>query len=106
MNYLAKFQPFVTKEEINEAVSSRFERCHRELNETDRAILVMLSHYAVKFPGVALLKSSTIEQALTIMFQATKRKNIRNLFGYYDGVLRRLIDKALLMIFSWSLLCR
>jgi predicted transcriptional regulator len=34
-------------------------------------------------------------QAITIAFQSTKKKNIRNLFGYYDGVLRKLIEKAL-----------
>lgn len=34
-------------------------------------------------------------QALHISVQATKRKNIRNLPGYFDGVLRELIDKAL-----------
>jgi hypothetical protein len=34
-------------------------------------------------------------RAITIAFQSTKKKNIRNLFGYYDGVLRKLIEKAL-----------
>ncbi|MFJ7936710.1 hypothetical protein [Sporosarcina sp. NPDC096371] len=34
-------------------------------------------------------------QALHISVQATKRKNIRNIPGYFDGVLRELIDKAL-----------
>lgn len=34
-------------------------------------------------------------QALHITTQATKRKKLRNLTGYYDGVLRKLIDKAL-----------
>ncbi len=34
-------------------------------------------------------------QALQIAVQATKRKTIRNIAGYFDGVLRKLIDKAL-----------
>lgn len=34
-------------------------------------------------------------QALQITVQASKRKNIHNLPGYYSGVLRELIDKAL-----------
>ncbi|WP_318615995.1 helix-turn-helix domain-containing protein [Sporosarcina sp. YIM B06819] len=34
-------------------------------------------------------------QALHIAVQATKRKDIRNIAGYFDGVLRKLIDKAL-----------
>lgn len=34
-------------------------------------------------------------QALQIAIQATKRKDIQNLPGYYAGVLRELIDKAL-----------
>ena len=34
-------------------------------------------------------------QALHITTQATKRKKLRNLNGYYDGVFRELIDKAL-----------
>lgn len=34
-------------------------------------------------------------QALQIATQATKKKNIKNLPGYYSGVLRELIDQAL-----------
>lgn len=34
-------------------------------------------------------------QALQIAIQATKRKNIQNLPGYYSGILRELIEKAL-----------
>ena len=34
-------------------------------------------------------------QALHIAVQATKRKTVRNIAGYFDGVLRKLIDKAL-----------
>ncbi|AOV07975.1 helix-turn-helix domain-containing protein [Sporosarcina ureilytica] len=41
-----------------------------------------------------LLKTIAI-QAIRVLFQATKRKNIRNLIGYYDGIFRELTDKAL-----------
>ncbi|WP_342508575.1 hypothetical protein [Sporosarcina sp. FSL K6-2383] len=34
-------------------------------------------------------------QALHITVQATKRKTVRNIAGYFDGVYRNLIDKAL-----------
>jgi hypothetical protein len=34
-------------------------------------------------------------QALHISIQTTKHKKVRNLPGYYSGVLRELIDKAL-----------
>ena len=34
-------------------------------------------------------------QALHVSVQATKQKDIRNLPGYFNGVLRELIDKAL-----------
>ncbi|WP_318614034.1 hypothetical protein [Sporosarcina sp. YIM B06819] len=34
-------------------------------------------------------------QALHIAVQATKRKEIRNIAGYFDGVLHKLIDQAL-----------
>jgi len=34
-------------------------------------------------------------QALHIAVQATKRKTVRNIAGYFDGIYRKLIDKAL-----------
>ena len=34
-------------------------------------------------------------QAISILFQASKKKTIHNLIGYYDGIFRGLIDKAL-----------
>jgi hypothetical protein len=34
-------------------------------------------------------------QAISILFQASKKKTIHNLIGYYDGIFRELIDKAL-----------
>ena len=34
-------------------------------------------------------------QAISILFQASKKKTIHNLIGYYDGIFRGLIDKAI-----------
>lgn len=64
MNYLAEFQSFTTKFELNEAVSSHMSRCKYKLNETDRDVLLMLSRYSVKYPGVAHLKLATIGESL------------------------------------------
>ena len=64
MNYLAEFQSFTTKFELNEAISSHMSRCKHKLNETDRDVLLMLSRYSVKYPGAAHLKLATIAQSL------------------------------------------
>ena len=64
MNYLAEFQSFTNKFELNEAVSSHISRCKHKLNETDRDVLLMLSRYSVKYPGAAHLKLATIAQSL------------------------------------------
>ncbi|MFD1928862.1 helix-turn-helix domain-containing protein [Sporosarcina siberiensis] len=60
MNYLTNHQPFQSKHELNEATASHLGRCKYELNETDRDVLLMLSRYAIKYPGVAHLKVATI----------------------------------------------
>ncbi|WP_318618204.1 hypothetical protein [Sporosarcina sp. YIM B06819] len=44
--------------------------------------------------NVARVKNLAI-QALHIAVQATKQMDIRNILGYFDVVLRELIDKAL-----------
>ena len=64
MNYLAEFQPFATKDELNRAVSSHKNHHRCQLNDTDQRILIMLSRYAVKFPGVAHLKLATIAEVI------------------------------------------
>ena len=64
MNYLAEFQPFTTKSELNGAVSSHLQRHQGQLNDTDRHVLIMLSRYAVKYPGAAHLKIATIAQTI------------------------------------------
>src|SRR5690606_27301409 len=64
MNYLAKYQTFANKQELNEAMADHLNRCKYELNETDREVLIMLSRYAVKYVGVAHLKVATIAKAV------------------------------------------
>ena len=64
MQYLKSHQPFATKRELNEAVSSHLYRCNFELNKTDRSVIEMLSRYAVKYPGVAHLKLDTLSRAI------------------------------------------
>lgn len=64
MNYLAEFQSFPTKFELNEAISTHLSRCKYKLNETDRDVLLMLSRYSVKYPGAAHLKLATIAESL------------------------------------------
>ncbi|WP_051508666.1 helix-turn-helix domain-containing protein [Sporosarcina sp. D27] len=64
MNYLAEYQTFESKNELNDAIDIHIERNNFALNETERSIFLMLSRYAVKFPGVAHLKSDTIAKAI------------------------------------------
>lgn len=64
MHYLADYQTFTTKHELNDAISAHFDRCNFDLNETDRDIFLMLSRYAVKYPGAAHLKVETIANAI------------------------------------------
>ena len=78
MNYLTNYQPFTNKHELNEAVSAHLTRSKYELNETDRDVLVMLSRYAVKYPGVAHLKISTIAKTLK-KSDRTIQRSIRKL---------------------------
>lgn len=78
MNYLTEFQPFAHKSELNKAVSSHLERHQRQLNETDRRVLMMLSRYAVKYPGAAHLKIATIAQTIK-KSDRTVRRSIEKL---------------------------
>lgn len=64
MHYLQEHQPFSSVNELNEVVGAHFERCNYQLNETDRDVLVLLSRYAVKYPGVAHLKIDTITKSV------------------------------------------
>ena len=64
MNYLAEYQTFADKHELNDAVTIHFERNNYAMNETERSVFVMLTRYAVKFPGVIHLKTATIAQAI------------------------------------------
>ena len=64
MNYLSDYQTFTTKSELNEAITEHFDRCRYQLNETERTVFLMLARHAVKYPGVAHLKTETIAKAI------------------------------------------
>lgn len=64
MNYLAEYQTFADKHELNDAITIHFERNDYAMNETERSVFVMLTRYAVKFPGAIHLKTSTIAKAI------------------------------------------
>jgi predicted transcriptional regulator len=78
MNYLSEFQSFATKEELNQAVFSHKDHHRSQLNDTDQKVLIMLSQYAVKFPGVAHLKLSTIAEAIN-KSERTVRRSLEKL---------------------------
>lgn len=59
-----------------------------------RQLTTPILKFSIHAHKTALFEQLSI-QALQIAIQATKRKNIQNLPGYYAGVLRELIDKAL-----------
>lgn len=60
MNYLSDYQTFENKQQLNEAVSDHLSSHTYDLNDTARDVLLMLARYAVKYPGVAHLKTATI----------------------------------------------
>lgn len=78
MNYLASYQSFQHKNELNETVSAFLIRNKYGLNKTDQDVLVLLSRYAVKYPGVAHLKVSTIVEAVKKSIRTVQR-SIRKL---------------------------
>ena len=78
MNYLSEFQPFATKDELNLAVSSHTQHHRCQLNDTDQKVLIMLSRYAVKFPGVAHLKLATIAEVIN-KSERTVRRSLEKL---------------------------
>ena len=62
MHYLAEYQSFSTKKELNSAIYAHIKRNTYELNDTDRAALKAIARYAVKFPGAAHLKAVTLAE--------------------------------------------
>ena len=114
LNKPAKDKP-VSKEEAQTTVSTEQPSLPTTLFERMRTMLsstIGKSTLARRFFGVyrqqtlPMLKFSIHEnkaalfeqlgiQALQIAMQASKRREIKNLPGYYSGILRELIDKAL-----------
>ena len=66
----------------------------RRLFGVYRAQSIRMLKFSIYADKAELFEELAI-QALHITVQTTKRKNIRNIPGYFDGVLRELIDKAL-----------
>lgn len=64
LSYLSEYQTFNNKYELNDAIASHLDRCRYELTETARDVFLLLSRYAVKYPGVAHLKSATIAKSI------------------------------------------
>lgn len=59
-----------------------------------RQLTIPMLKFSIHEQKTALFEQLGI-QALQIAVQSTKQKNIKNLPGYYSGVLRELIDKSL-----------
>ncbi len=64
MNYLSEYQSFQSKQQMNEAIADHLAEHYYELNATVREVLNVVSRHAVKFPGVAHLKASTIAEII------------------------------------------
>lgn len=78
LQYLKEYSLFESTSKFNEAVSEHLDRCSKELNETDRDVLIMLSRYSIKYDGVAHLKVETISNALN-KSKRTVQRAIRKL---------------------------
>ncbi|WP_368986168.1 helix-turn-helix domain-containing protein [Caldifermentibacillus hisashii] len=87
MQYLTEYQTFQSKTELNDAVNEHLTRHRYDLTDTDRDILLMISRYAVKYPGVAHLKADTIAQAID-KSKRTVQRSIRKLERL--GIIERL----------------
>lgn len=59
-HYLAEYETFKSKQELNNAVYLHIKRNSYDLNETDRELFKAIARYAVKFPGAAHLKAETL----------------------------------------------
>lgn len=78
MHYLAEFQSFKTKFELNEAISSHITGCKIELTDTNLDVLDALNYHATAFPGVGQLKLSTIARDVK-KSRRTVQRSIRKL---------------------------
>lgn len=62
--YLADYQTFSSKTELNENVSAHLSKQKYKLNDTDQSVLLFLSRYSVKYYGASHLKVTTIADKL------------------------------------------
>jgi DNA-binding Lrp family transcriptional regulator len=87
MYYLSEYQTFDSVTEMNEHVQKHYNGNYSELNNTDRAVLSLISRYACKYAGVAHLKVETIAKSLS-KSDATVRRSIRKLVNL--GVIEKV----------------
>ncbi|WP_075618817.1 helix-turn-helix domain-containing protein [Paenisporosarcina indica] len=78
MYYLSDYQTFGSVQEMDTHVQQHINVNFHELNQTDLAVLSLISRYACKYPGVAHLKVETITKSLS-KSDATIRRAIRKL---------------------------
>lgn len=78
MHYLADYQTFENKYEMNDAVAEHLTRHKYDLSETELDVLTVITRHAVKYPGAAHLKVATIMKAVD-KSEATVRRSIRKL---------------------------
>jgi len=64
MQYLNEYKTFDNVDQLNNAIKAHLVEHKFELNETDRQTLTFIARHAVKYPGVAHLKTETIAQAV------------------------------------------
>ncbi|MEK4801025.1 helix-turn-helix domain-containing protein [Oceanobacillus sp. FSL K6-0118] len=62
--YLADYQTFADKAELNYHVKQHLDATYEEINATDRNIFKLIARYAVKYAGASHLKVATIAEAV------------------------------------------
>lgn len=77
MQYLNEYKTFDNVDQLNNAIKAHLSAHNFELNDTDRQTLSIIARHAVKYPGAAHLKASTIA----------------NLIGKSEKTARRIVNK-------------
>ncbi|KZM55184.1 hypothetical protein A3Q35_01130 [Aeribacillus pallidus] len=77
MQYLNEYKTFDNVDQLNNTIKAHLVEHKFELNETDRQTLTFIARHAVKYPGAAHLKASTIA----------------NLIGKSEKTARRIVNK-------------
>ena len=64
MQFLSDYKTFNDTQELNHHVKQHVNEHYYDMNDTEREVLYLISRYAVKHAGVAMLKVKTIADAL------------------------------------------